>query len=583
MNDKSVKKTFATFGYAFKTIIWPRKKLLFLGLILIMIDRLAGLVLPGSSKYLIDNVIGQSDINLLYILLLVVAVSVIIQAVTSYFLTRLLSIEGYNLILQLRTKIQKKMIYLPVKFFDDNRTGELVSRVMADVEGVRSLIGTGLVQFFGGILTSIAALVVLFTINANMTLYALLPLLIFSIISLKAFSYIRPVFRRRREINAEVSGRLTETLNGIRVVKGFHAEHHETKVFSRESKRLFLHIKKTLTSTSLLTSAAILLLGLATVAMMGIGGTMIIEGEMTVGDFFAFILFLGFLISPIAQMTHTGSLISEALAGLDRMKEILNLEQEGNETNRTIILNGVQGNILFKNVSFSYIAGQEVLKDISFSVPSGTVTALVGSSGSGKSTIAGLTASFLKPDKGNIKIDDFDLSRIKLDSYRALLGVVFQDDFLFEGTIKENILFAKPNANGNEFKEAIKAAHVKEFVDQLENGTDTIIGERGVKLSGGQRQRVAIARALLANPRILILDEATSHLDSESEVYIQESLSNLMKGRTTLVIAHRLSTIRRADQILVIEKGRIAEKGTHDSLLEKKGRYFQLYTYQARI
>ena len=458
-----------------------------------------------------------------------------------------------------------------------------MSRIMNDVEGVRNLVGTGLLQLFGGALTSVVAFFLLLNINAAMTLYVLAPLILFGLISLKAFSVIRPIFRKRWEISAEVTGRLTESLGGIRVIKGFNAEKQEISVFEKGVDSIFQNIKKSLTATSLLTSSATLLLGLASVGIMGLGGSMILKGNLTIGEFFAFTLYLGFLIAPIVQMSNIGSQITEGFAGLDRMKEILNTQKEGEEASRTQNLDGFDGAITFEKVSFAYEKGKEVLKDISFEAPAGTVTALVGSSGSGKTTIAGLAASFLKPNQGTVFIDGHNLSNVKLNSYRSQLGVVFQDDFLYEGTIRENILFARPGAGEDELLEAVKAAHVKEFTDRFDDGLDTVIGERGVKLSGGQRQRVTIARALLANPKVLILDEATSSLDTESEIYIQESLARLLKGRTTLVIAHRLSTIRQADQILVIEDGQIVERGTHDELIKKEGRYFRLYTYQARI
>jgi ATP-binding cassette, subfamily B, putative efflux pump len=582
-NKKSKKISLSSLSYVFKDIIWPRKKLLFVGLILIIINRLSGLVIPGASKYLIDEVISKSNVDLLYTLLFAVAGAVLVQSTTSFLLTRLLSVEAQHLISILRSKVQQHIIYLPIRFFDNTKSGELVSRIMRDVEGVRNLVGTGLVQLFGGILTAIIALVLLIQINAMMTLYVLVPLVIFGLISLKAFGYIRPIFRDRGKINAEVTGRLTESLNGIRVIKGFNAEKQEISEFEKGVQKLFLNVKKSLTSTSLVTSSATLLLGIASVAIMGIGASMIIDGKMTIGDFFAFTLYLGFLIAPIVQMSNIGSQMTEAFAGLDRTEEIINTPKEGEESNRTNHLEKFVGNVEFKNVSFEYEEGKPVLNDISFSAPVGSVTALVGTSGSGKTTIAGLAASFLKPTKGKVIIDGFELATVVLDNYRSKLGVVLQDDFLYEGTIRENILFSNPDATEEELMQAVSAAHVNEFTKRFEDGLNTLIGERGVKLSGGQRQRVAIARAIIANPQILVLDEATSNLDTESELYIQESLAKLMKGRTTFVIAHRLSTIRQANQILVVEEGKIVEKGTHEELIAKEGRYFQLYTYQARI
>ncbi len=583
MKKKANRPSLTTIKYAFRTIVWPRRKLLFLGLVLIVINRLAGLVLPGSSKFVIDNAITQGDLSLLKLILLVVACAILVQASTSFFLTRLLAVEAQNLISLLRARVQKHIIYLPVRYFDNTKSGELVSRIMTDVTGVRNLVGTGLVQLVGGTLTAVVALVLLIRINALMTLYVVVPLAAFGVISLKAFGYIRPVFRERGQINAEVTGRLTESLGGIRVIKGFNAETHEVQVFEHGVERLFQNVKKSLTATSLVTGSASLLLGLAAVVIMGIGGSMIMEGEMTLGEFFAFTMYLGFLISPIIQMSNIGSQMTEAFAGLDRTAELLNTDREIDDIQRTLVLPDVTGDIAFENVSFSYQEEVEVLNDISFQAPAGTVTALVGSSGSGKTTIAGLAACFMKPTTGIVKVDGQDLATVTLDSYRRHLGVVLQDDFLFDGTIRENIQFGKPQASHQELEEAVRAAHVKEFTDRLPEAVETIIGERGVKLSGGQRQRVAIARALVANPRILILDEATSNLDAESEQYIQESLKTLMRGRTTLVIAHRLSTIRQAHQILVIEAGQIVERGTHDELIKKEGRYHQLYTYQARI
>lgn len=580
---KREKASLSTVRYAFKTIIWPRRKLLFLGLVLIIFNRLSGLVLPGASKILIDRVIAENDSHLLKMLLLAVGGALLVQATTSFFLTKLLSVEAQHLISLLRAKVQQHIIYLPVRFFDNTKSGELVSRIMSDVEGVRNLVGTGLVQLFGGVLTAVISLILLVRINATMTLYTLLPLIIFGFISLKAFGYIRPVFRERAKINADVTGRLTESLSGVRVIKGFNAEKQEIGVFEGGVQRLFENVKQTLTATSLVTSSATLLLGLASVGIMGLGGSMIMQGKMTIGDFFAFTLYLGFLIAPIVQMGNIGSQMTEAFAGLDRMEEILRMEKENDDPARTQHLDSIKGDLVFDNVTFAYEQGNPILKNVSFEAPAGSITALVGSSGSGKTTISGLAASFLKPDKGVVRIDGVDMSTVTLDSYRSRLGVVLQDDFLYEGTIRENILFPRPDASEEKLLQAVEAAHVKEFTDRFERGLETLIGERGVKLSGGQRQRVAIARALVADPKILILDEATSNLDTESELYIQESLGRLLKGRTTLVIAHRLSTIRQADQILVIEGGEIVERGSHDELIASEGRYYQLYTYQARI
>jgi ABC-type multidrug transport system fused ATPase/permease subunit len=576
-------KSKVTLAQVFKTIIWPRKNILLVGLLLIIISRLAGLVLPGATQYLMDDVIAKGNIEMLKVILIAVAGAILIQSVTSYALTQILSVEAQRLISILRSKVQKQVLRLPISFFDNNKSGALVSRIMNDVEGVRNLVGTGLVQLFGGVLTSIICMVLLIRISPLMTLYVLVPVAIFGLISLKAFSKIRPIFRERGKINAEVTGRLTETLNGVRVIKGFNAEAQEIKSFESGVEKLFLNVKASLTSTSLITSSATFLLGLASTGIMGIGGYMIIQGQLTFGEFLSFTLYLGFMIAPIVQMSNIGSQLTEAFAGLDRTEELMNMTPEDDGSVRTTTIGDIKGDIQFNDVSFAYQEGKEVVRNITFLAPSGSVTALVGTSGSGKTTIAGLAASFLNPQSGFITVDGVDLGKVSLDSYRSQLGVVLQDDFLFEGTIRENILFPRPNATEQQLLAAVKAAHVHEFTDRFEDGLNTVIGERGVKLSGGQRQRIAIARAILANPRILILDEATSNLDTESESLIQESLRSLMQGRTTFVIAHRLSTIRQADQILVVENGHIVERGKHDELIEKQGRYYQLYTYQARI
>lgn len=572
-----------SYKWAFKEFIWPRKNIILLGLILIILRSLSGLVLPYASKNLIDKVIPNKDMHALTTLLIFVCSAILIQAITSFSLTRLLSVEAQHLISQLRAKVQKKLLTLPVSFFDNTKSGALVSRVMTDVEGVRNIVGTGLVQLIGGSLTSVISLIILIKINALMTLFVLVPVAVFAIVALKAFGTIRPIFRERGKINAEVTGRLTETLNGVRVIKGFNAEKQENKTFEEGVGRLFLNVKKSLTATALITSSSTFLLGLASAGIMGIGGYFIMHNTMTYGEFVSFTLFLGFMIAPIVQMSNIGSQLTEAMAGLDRTQELMNMPEEDDPTVRKTNISSIIGNIVFDKVSFSYEKDKEVLHSISFEAPAGSVTALVGSSGSGKTTIAGLAATFLNPTKGKITIDDIDLSTVNLSSYRKHLGVVLQDDFLYEGTIRENILFAKANATEAELMDAVKGAYVNEFSDKFDEGLDTVIGERGVKLSGGQRQRISIARALLANPKVIILDEATSNLDTESESYIQRSLAKLMINRTTFVIAHRLSTIRKADQILVIEDGNIIERGKHDELIANKGRYYQLYTYQSRI
>ena len=576
-------KNKVSISWALKEYAWPRKKLITIGLLLIVIKSLAGLVMPFITKELVDDVFPNQDLDLLYILLIYLASAITIQAITSFALTRLLSVEAQKLISELRAKVQRKLLKLPISFFDNNKSGALVSRVMSDVEGVRNLVGTGLVQLIGGSLTSILALFLLIKLNAMMTLVVLIPVAIFAVVMLKAFKYIRPIFKNRGKINAEVTGRLTETLNGVRVIKGFGAEEQESAIFEKGVERLYLNVKKSLTATAIITSSSTFLIGLASAGIMGLGGYYVMQNEMTTGEFFQFIFLLGLLVAPIVQMSNIGSQLTEALAGLDRTQELMTMEEENESDVRTEVLDKIEGDMIFNDVSFSYEKSKEVLHDISFEAPSGSVTALVGSSGSGKSTIAGLAATFLNPTKGKVTIDGIDLSTVNLSSYRSLLGVVLQDDFLYEGTIRENILFPRPDAKEEELIEAVKGAYVNEFTDRFEDGLETVIGERGVKLSGGQKQRISIARALLANPRIIILDEATSNLDTESESFIQKSLSVLMKNRTTFVIAHRLSTIQQADQILVIEEGKIEERGKHDELIAKKGRYFDLFTYQSRI
>jgi len=569
---------------AFKTIIWPRRKLVFLGLLLIVINKASSFVAPISLRYFLDDIVPNKDYDFLKIVVTIVILSFLVQAVMSFLLTKVLSIQAQYMISELRAQVQKQVLSLPIRFFDNTKSGALVSRIMSDVEGVRNLIGTGLVQLVGGTITAIVSLVMLLLISPTMTLLTFAPLILFAIIALKAFKIIRPVFRERGKINAEVKGRLTETLAGIRVIKGFNAEAQEAKVFEGGVELLYKNVKKSLTATAVMTSSSTFLLGLATTGiMMGYGGYELMQGTITTGQYFEFTFLLALMVAPIIQMSNIGSQLTEALAGLDRTEELMNKTAEAQEKDRTIRLEALTGNVVFNDVSFAYEEDKEVLHNISFKANAGEVIALVGSSGSGKSTIAGLAASFLNPDSGRITVDGKDLAQIDLSSFRQFLGVVLQDDFLFEGTIRDNILFPRPNANESEVIAAVKAAYVDEFTDRFDDGLDTLIGERGVKLSGGQRQRIAIARAVLANPKVLILDEATSNLDTESEALIQKSLAELTKGRTTFVIAHRLSTIRKANQILVIEKGKIAEQGTHDELIALEGRYHNLFTYQARI
>ncbi|PHN05212.1 ABC transporter ATP-binding protein [Flavilitoribacter nigricans] len=582
-NDTADGRSKVTMAQAFRTIIWPRRNLVLIGLVLIVISRLAGLVLPWKSKALLDEVIPAKSYEELYNLLILVGVSILVQAITSFLLTRLLSVQAQYLISELRAQVQKKVLSLPIRFFDNTKSGELVSRIMTDVEGVRNLIGTGLVQLVGGTLTAVISLFLLIRISPSMTLFVLVPVSIFGYLALRAFAYIRPIFRVRGKINAEVTGRLTESLAGVRVIKAFNAEEQENRTFEGGVDRLYQNVKKSLTATALMTSSATFLLGIASTGIMGIGGYKIMAGDLTTGDFLSFTLLLGFMIAPIVQMSNIGSQLTEALAGLDRTEELMNMQPEEDPEHRRIHLEDMRGDIKFDKVTFAYEEGNEVLHGISFHAPPGSVTALVGSSGSGKSTIAGLAATFLNPDSGTITIDQQDITKVNLSSFRQHLGVVLQDEFLFEGTIRENILFPRPDASEEALQNAVNAAYVNEFTDRFEEGLNTLIGERGVKLSGGQRQRIAIARAILADPKVIILDEATSNLDTESEGLIQKSLNELVRDRTTIVIAHRLSTIKKADQILVIEAGRIAERGTHEELIAQGGRYYDLYTYQAKI
>jgi subfamily B ATP-binding cassette protein MsbA len=566
-----------------RDLVWPRRKIFALGLVLVLINRMAGLVLPGSTKILIDDVVQQRRDELLLPLAGAVGLAVVLQAITSFALTQLLSTSAQRLIAEMRIKVQQHIGRLPVRYYDSNKTGALVSRIMSDVEGVRNLVGTGLVEFIGSLVTAILAFILLLSINAPLTFIALGFLSVFGLILRKAFSAIRPIFRERGKINAEVTGRLTESLSGVRIVKGFHAESREAEVFLSGALRLFENVRRSLFAQSVVGLASTVLMGVVSVTVMIVGGRMLLEQRMSVGEFFAYTLYMGFMVAPVFQIVSIGSQLTEAFAGLDRMHEVLAENPEDIDPRRTRRLDRIRGHVQFENVTFEYDPGKPVLSGINLDAAPGTVTALVGPSGSGKSTLISMVAAFANPAMGKVLVDGVDLSIVRLDSYRSQLGVVLQDNFLFDGTIKENILFGRPHASEADLIQAAQIARVDEFALRLENGYDTIVGERGVKLSGGQRQRVAIARAILADPRILILDEATSSLDSESEALIQEGLTALMQGRTTFVIAHRLSTIRNADRILVLEEGAIIERGTHAELLAKQGRYFDLYTRQAGI
>ncbi len=563
-----------------REMIRPRRNILIAGFALMIINRISGLVLPVSTKYLFDNVLNKHQAELLAPIVLGILAATVIQGITSFALTQLLSKAGQSLIAELRRKVQHHIGLLPVSYYDANKSGMLVSRIMTDVEGVRNLIGTGLVDFVGGILTAIFALGILLYTSWQMTTITAVSVAVFGVILSKAFGKIRPVFRERGKINAEVTGRLTESLGGVRVVKGYHAEAREASVFAEGVERLLQNVFKSLTMMSLMALSSTVLMGLVSAAVMYFGARQIFAGTLTPGDFIMFTAFLAMMIAPVFQMVGIGTQLTEAFAGLDRTREVLSESREDADPNRTVAIGPVNGTVEFHDVNFSYEPGKPVLKNVSFRSDPGTVTALVGPSGSGKSTIISLVAAFHAPTEGKVTVDGIDLSTVRLDTYRTQLGVVLQDTFLFDGTIEENIAFAKPGATKEQILEACRIARVDEFAERFELKYDTIVGERGVKLSGGQRQRVSIARAILADPRILILDEATSSLDSESEALIQEGLKYLMKGRTTFVIAHRLSTIRRADQILVVEAGEIVERGTHESLYDLNGRYWDLYTRQ---
>ncbi|HEV3039876.1 MAG TPA: ABC transporter ATP-binding protein [Candidatus Angelobacter sp.] len=561
-------------------LIRPRRYRLAMGFVLLAISRVTGLALPYSSRLLLDVVIPRKDMQLLLLLVVGVVLASLVQGATSYALTQLLSKDGQRAIAELRRKVQAHVARLSVSYYDSTKSGTLVARIMSDVEGVRNIIGTGLMEFVGGVLTAAIVLVWMIKISRVMTGIAVGALFLFALVLKRAFKTIRPIFRERGKINADVTGRLTESLGGVRVVKGYHAEEREHKVFSGGVEKLLQNVLSSLTAMSTMGLASTLVMGSVGAIIMLIGGREMMSGHMTPGQFFQYTLFMGYLAAPVMQITNIGSQITEAIAGLDRTREIFGELQEHADPERTIALPHIQGRLEFEHVNFEYEAGKPVLQDVSFIATPGSVAALVGSSGSGKSTIIGLVAAFHKPTQGTIYIDGHNLSKVRLDAYRPRLGVVLQESFLFAGTIRENIIFSRPEATEEEMLRACRIAHVDEFAEKFQDKYDTVIGERGVKLSGGQRQRVSIARAVLADPRILILDEATSSLDSESEAFIQQGLKYLMAGRTTFVIAHRLSTIRQADQILVVEAGKIVERGNHDALYALKGRYYDLYTRQ---
>jgi ABC-type multidrug transport system fused ATPase/permease subunit len=564
-------------------LIHPRRGLLVLGFVLMAVNRLCGLVLPASTKYFLDNVVIKKQLQLLTPIVLAILAATIVQGLTSFTLTQLLSKSAQRMITDLRKQVQAHIGRLPVSFYDANKTGVLVSRIMSDVEGIRNLIGTGLVEFVGGLMTAVFALIYLLRTSALMTGVAFSIVVIFGFGIGKAFKTIRPIFRARPKISAEVTGRLTESLGGVRVVKGYHAEEREEKIFASGVQRLLDNVLKTLTATSLMSLSGATLMGVVGALMYEFGGHAIYHGTMTPGQWFAFNAFLVLLIAPVFQIVAIGTQITEAITGLERTREILNENKEDEDPRRSVKMDRIDGSVAMEQVSFSYDSGKEVLHEISFDAQPGTVTALVGPSGAGKSTIIGLIAAFYVPSHGQVLVDGIDLATVKLNTYRTQLGVVLQETFLFDGTIRENVAFARPDASEEEILAACHIARVDEFAEGFEKKYDTVVGERGVRLSGGQKQRVSIARAILADPRILILDEATSSLDSESEALIQEGLRYLMRGRTTFVIAHRLSTIRRAEQILVVEGGRIIERGNHASLYAAGGRYYDLYTKQHEV
>ena len=566
-----------------RLLLAEHKTSLTIGMILMLISRVAGLVLPWTSKFLIDTIIGKHRPDLILPLAGAALAATIVQSGTSFALSQVVSIAAQRAITEMRKRVEEHVIRLPISYFDSTKTGILIARIMNDAEGVRNIVGTGLIQFVGGIVTAALALGVLLYLNWKLTLATIVILAAFGAMMMIAFKRLRPLFRERSVINAEVTGRLAETVGGIRLVKVYVAERRERLVFARGVHRLFRNVAKTITGTSAVGAGSTVITGLVGVVMIVVGGRAILAGTMTLGDFVMYVFFVGLMAAPLVQMASIGTQITEAFAGLDRIREIMQTQTEDFADAEKSALDSVEGTIEFNDVSFEYVPGVPVLKHVSFTAPAGSTTALVGSSGSGKSTLTGLVMAFNHPTAGRIFVDGRDLQNLRLHDYRAQVGAVLQDNFLFDGTIRENIAFSKPGATEAEVHEVARIAHVDEFAERFDDKYDTIVGERGVKLSGGQRQRVAIARAILANPRILILDEATSSLDSESEAMIRDGLQRLRSGRTTFVIAHRLSTIESADQILVLESGEIVERGTHDQLLAKHGRYRQLYERQYGI
>jgi subfamily B ATP-binding cassette protein MsbA len=566
-----------------RELVWTHRRRLALGAVLMIINQAMGLVLPASTKYLIDVVIGQSRTDFLWKIALAAAGATLIQALTSFSLSQVLGVAAQRAITEMRKRVQEHVSRLPISYFDSTQTGQLISRIMNDAEGIRNLVGTGLVQLVGSVITAVVALAVLFWLNWHLTSVTILVLGGFGGALAYAFTKLRPLFRERGAITAALTGRLAESLGGIRIVKAYTAEKREALTFARGAHKLFRNIAKSMTGVSAVSAFSSLVIGAVGVVIILVGGHAVVTGQMTVGDLFMYVMFTGMMAMPLIQFAAIGTQITEAFAGLDRIHEVMNMKTEDDEDFGRAPLPEVLGEVKFENVSFEYNAGVPVLKNISFTAPAGSTTALVGSSGSGKSTLISLAMNFNQPLSGKIRIDGKDLQAIRLRDFRSYLGVVMQDNFLFDGTIAENISFSNPNATIDEIKTVSRIAHCEEFIEGFEKKYDTVVGERGVKLSGGQRQRIAIARAILADPRLLILDEATSSLDSESEALIQDGLRSLRRGRTTFVIAHRLSTIRSADQILVIEGGEIVERGTHEDLLAADGRYRQLYDKQYKL
>ncbi len=563
-----------------RALMWRHRRSLTIGFGLMLVSRLTGLVLPASSKFLIDDVLGKGRTDMLMPLAAAIGVATLLQAITSFALAQVVSIAAQRAITDMRIDVQRHVLRLPVSYFDGTKTGVLISRIMTDAEGIRNLVGTGIVQLVGGFLTATLALGVLFYLNWRITALTIILLAAFGGMMAVAFKKLRPIFRKRGEINAEVTGRLTESVGGVRTVKVYTAEEREEGTFREGVERLFANVRSTITGTSAVGAGTTVIVGVIGVLLTVMGGQAIIAGSMTLGDFVMYIFFIGMVAAPLVGIASIGTQITEAFAGLDRIREIRDMVTEDARDAQRKPVSTVRGDVEFRGVTFEYVKDVPVLRDVSFKAAAGSTTALVGSSGAGKSTLIGLVMAFNQPKEGHILVDGTDLSDLRLREYRHHLGVVMQDNFLFDGTVRENIAYARPNASIEEIREVARIAHVHEFVEKWEQQYDTVVGERGVKLSGGQRQRVAIARAILADPRILILDEATSSLDSESEAMIRDGLRRLRQGRTTFVIAHRLSTIESADQILVIEEGRIVERGTHAQLMALGGRYRELHDTQ---